>query len=69
VIVREGSGSVANAADSFCQQVSESLRAEVAGKAEAYAFFRRLLNYDETVARSVPLKHDDHIGYFAADSD
>ncbi len=37
-------------------------------KAEAFRFFRQLLNYDPAVVDAAPLTHDVHLDYFVADS-
>ena len=37
-------------------------------KAEAFRFFRQLLNYDPVVVDAARLSHDVHLDYFAADS-
>lgn len=37
-------------------------------KAEAFRFFRQLLNYDPAVVDAAPLSHDVHLDYFVADS-
>ena len=37
-------------------------------KAEAFAFFRRLVNYDASRAAAASLTYDTHLDYFVADS-
>src|SRR5690606_14442451 len=37
-------------------------------KAEAFRFFRKLLNYDPVVVDAARLSHDVHLDYFVADS-
>jgi type IV secretion/conjugal transfer VirB4 family ATPase len=44
------------------------INAHPVSKAGAYAFLRRLLNYDETLARAIGLKYNEHMDYFASDS-
>jgi type IV secretion system protein VirB4 len=43
-------------------------RLERLGKADAFAFFRRLVNYDAARAAAASLTYDTHLDYFIADS-
>jgi type IV secretion/conjugal transfer VirB4 family ATPase len=54
---------------SFLQQTADHLEARLLHKTESFLFFRRLLNPDPLKASAVPLTHDDHVGYFAVDSE
>ena len=44
------------------------LRLKRLDKAEAFRFFRRLVNYDTATANAATLTHDTHLDYFVADS-
>jgi type IV secretion system protein VirB4 len=56
-----------NKAQNFEVQLGETLGVRLLGKAEAFRFFRQLLNYSPT-KQHVELKYDSHVDYFAADS-
>lgn len=53
---------------SFCLQLADSVNPSIANKHEAFALFRRLLNYASEKADRVALKHDAFLDYYAADS-
>jgi type IV secretion system protein TrbE len=44
------------------------IKLERLDKHHAFAFFRRLVNYDQAVAENATLTHDAHLDYFIADS-
>lgn len=54
--------------DTFIEQLADTLAPAQLDKRGAFRFFRSLLNYDPVKARSVDLKYDTHLDYFAADS-
>ena len=56
------------AAAAFTGHLSDVMRPERLAKAEAFAFFRRLLNYTPWKADAAALKYDTHLDFFAADS-
>lgn len=53
-------------ADAWRTQLDDTLRPQLLGKREAFAFLRELLNYGEVAPP--PLKHDTHVDYFVADT-
>jgi type IV secretion/conjugal transfer VirB4 family ATPase len=55
-------------ASAFEIQIADSIRPIRLEKAEAFRFFRRLLNYTGHKADGAPLKYDTHVDYFVADS-
>ena len=54
-------------AAAFEIQLADSTRPTRLGKAEAFQFFRRLINYVPHKAEGARLKYDTHVDYFAAD--
>ena len=55
-------------ATAFEAQLADTARLTRLAKGDAFRFFRRLLNYDRTLAESASLKYDTHLDYFVADS-
>jgi len=54
--------------DAFVQQLEDTVGPRVLSKAEAFTFFRRLLNYDPDKADRVRLHHDTFLDYDSGDS-
>jgi len=57
------------AVNSFLEQTADVLAAEVLPKGEAFTFLRSLLNPDPAKAKAVHLLQDEHVDYFAPDSE
>ena len=55
-------------ASAFEVQLADSVRPSRLGKADAFQFFRRLVNYAPHKATGAALKYDTHLDYFVADS-
>lgn len=55
-------------AAAFEVQLADSVRPTRLSKADAFRFFRRLLNYTPHVAEGASLQYDTHLDYFVADS-
>ncbi|MGH9201735.1 MAG: hypothetical protein ACRD2A_10935, partial [Vicinamibacterales bacterium] len=55
-------------AAAFEVQLADSVRPTRRSKADAFRFFRRLLNYTPHVAAGAALQYDTHLDYFVADS-
>ncbi|MGH7465752.1 MAG: hypothetical protein ACREK1_11300, partial [Longimicrobiales bacterium] len=55
-------------AAAFEVQLADSVRPTRLSKANAFRFFRRLLNYTPHVAAGAALQYDTHLDYFVADS-
>jgi type IV secretion/conjugal transfer VirB4 family ATPase len=55
-------------AASFDVQLADSVRPTRLSKAEAFRFFRRLLNYSPAKANATALHYETHLDYFVADS-
>jgi len=55
-------------ASAFEVQLADSIRPRRLGKAEAFRFFRSLVNYTAESGASAPLQYDTHLDYFVADS-
>lgn len=60
----ERRGQLMAAVDSFRRNVSDLLGLKVLDKAEAFSFFRLLVNLDPELAGSERLKHDSHVDYY-----
>jgi type IV secretion system protein VirB4 len=54
--------------DAFVQQLEDTVGPRVLSKADAFTFFRRLLNYDPDKADRVHLHHDTFLDYDSGDS-
>jgi len=54
-------------AAAFEVQLADSVRPTRLGKAEAFRFFRRLLNYTPAKVAGAALQYDTHLDYFVAD--
>jgi type IV secretion/conjugal transfer VirB4 family ATPase len=54
--------------EAFVAQLEDTVRPRVLSKAEAFAFFRQLLNYDQDRSSSIRLARDTFVDYDAADS-
>ena len=54
--------------DAFVQQLEDTVAPRVLPKAEAFTFFRRLLNYDPNTADGVRLHSDTFLDYDSGDS-
>jgi hypothetical protein len=55
-------------AAAFCEQLQDSVRPRVLRKAEAFSFFRCLLNYDIHKAHAIPCHHDTFLDFDLCDS-
>ena len=55
-------------ASAFEVQLADSVRPMRLGKADAFQFFRRLVNYTPHKAAGAALQYDTHLDYFIADS-
>jgi type IV secretion system protein VirB4 len=66
--VRRAAQTIRHQADALVLQLRDAVPMCIADKHGAYAFLRCLLNYDPIVADSVPLKYDEYLDYFGADS-
>lgn len=55
-------------ADTFIEQLADTISPQLLTKQEAFRFLRGLANYDITKASSVGIKYDDHLDYFTGDS-
>ena len=55
-------------ADGFEVQLADSVRPVRLHKAEAFRFFRRLVNYTPRTVAGAALQYDTHLDYFVADS-
>jgi type IV secretion system protein VirB4 len=55
-------------ADAFCLQLEDSTRPTLCSNPEAFALFRRLLNYEAAKAEAVHLCHEDFLDYHLGDS-
>ncbi|MCX6592341.1 MAG: DUF87 domain-containing protein [Acidobacteria bacterium] len=65
--VLKASEELGNKAESLAIQLGELLGMEILNKAQAFLFLRRLLNF-ASARRSVGLKYDLHLDYFACDA-
>ena len=54
--------------EAFAAQLADTLRPQLLDKAEAFRFFRRLLNYTPEKAEGPRLQHDAFLDYTACDS-
>jgi hypothetical protein len=54
-------------AAAFEVQLADSVRPTRLGKAEAFRFFRRLVNYTPAKVAGAALQYDTHLDYFVAD--
>ena len=54
--------------EAFALQLQDPLTPQILGKHDAFAFWRRLLNYDRTVADAVGLREDTFLDFHVADS-
>ncbi len=57
------------AVNSFIEQLGDDVPIRVLKAAEAFRFFRRLVNPSPAKAEAVPLTHDQHVDFFAVDSE
>lgn len=57
------------AINSFLEQTADVLDAEVLSKGQTFSFLRSVLNPDPAKAKAVHLFQDEHVDYFAADSE
>ena len=55
-------------ADAFTVQLADTIAPTLLQKADAFRFFRQLLNYTPHKVDDVALKHDTHLDFYAADS-
>ena len=55
-------------AEAFEVQLADSIHPTRLTKAEAFQFFRRLVNYTPRIADGAALQYDTHLDYFVADS-
>jgi type IV secretion system protein TrbE len=69
VVMRRGLNApgLRTAAAALCVQLGDAVPASVCDKRAAFRFLRSLLNYDPLLA-DVPLKYDECLDYYAADS-
>ncbi|MGE0760021.1 MAG: hypothetical protein AB7O38_23615, partial [Pirellulaceae bacterium] len=54
-------------ASAFEVQIADTLRPTRLSKADAFRFFRRLVNYTPHKVAGAPLRYDTHLDYFVAD--
>ena len=57
-----------NKVNSFVIQLEDYIPVQLLDHADAFTFFRRLLNYSQTKADSVALRHKAFVDYFVCDS-
>ncbi|HEX7138397.1 MAG TPA: hypothetical protein VF219_11140, partial [Vicinamibacterales bacterium] len=55
-------------ASAFCEQLQDSVRPRLLSQAEAFSFFRCLLNYDTRKARATRCHHDTFLDFDLCDS-
>jgi type IV secretion system protein VirB4 len=67
-LITAGHRALVNRVQSFVVQLQEYVPVRLAGKAEAFVFFRRLLNFTQYKADSVPFQHDTFLDYYLCDS-
>lgn len=66
--INRGHQVLVNRVNSFLIQIREYVPIRLAAKAEAFTFFRKLLNFSHQKADSVPLQHNTFLDYYICDS-
>ncbi len=67
-VINRGHRTLLNRVNSFVIQLQEYVPVRIAAKAEAFTLFRRLLNFSQDKADSVPLQHNTFLDYYVCDS-
>jgi type IV secretion system protein TrbE len=66
--INRGHRVLLNKVNGFLVQLNENVPVTIAPKAEAFTFFRRLLNFEQFKADSVPFRHNTFLDYYVCDS-
>lgn len=67
-LIDRGHQRLVNKVNSFVIQLQDDVPVRIAPKAEAFTFFRRLLNFSQDKADSIRLQHNTFLDYFVCDS-